>query len=246
MTIRILLLGDSGVGKTSLMLRYTEDHFSPNLLSTAGVDFKVRHLDINGRRVRCQIWDTAGQEKFHVITRAYYRGAHGIALVYDVADADSFKNVNYWVANIQTHAPAAGREGICKVLLGNKVDLPAEHREVSSAAGNEVGEEFGVRYFEVSAKDGTGVQDAFDTLAREIVEGLEQEAAAAAGAGGVAAGAGGGGGGGQGGRAQGGPWRGPRARRRGCREWAARSALLASACAQRRRALDVCVCGAQA
>ncbi|CAM9880082.1 unnamed protein product, partial [Ectocarpus sp. 12 AP-2014] len=90
--IRILLLGDSGVGKTSLMTRFSEDKFAPTLISTAG----VQTLDINGKRVRCQIWDTAGQERFHVITRTYYRGAHGIALAYDVTDDDSFKNVNYW------------------------------------------------------------------------------------------------------------------------------------------------------
>ncbi|CAN0149113.1 unnamed protein product, partial [Laminaria digitata] len=95
-TIRILLLGDSGVGKTSLMTRFSEDKFAPTMISTAGVDFKVQTLDINGKRVRCQIWDTAGQERFHVITRAYIRGAHGIALAYDVTDDDSFKNVNYW------------------------------------------------------------------------------------------------------------------------------------------------------
>eukprot|EP00953_Heterococcus_sp_UTEX-ZZ885_P019407 10834-Heterococcus_DN1.PRE.2 len=214
------------------MLRYSEDHFAPNLLSTAGVDFKVRHLDINGKRVRCQLWDTAvaaalnvavytqlahyyvidatatvhtvhccrtlahtdtllcttlllllplllllsaGQEKFHVITRAYYRGAHGIALIYDVTDADSFKNVNYWMANIQTHASA---EPIHKVLLGNKVDLPSA-REIPTDSGREVGEEFGVQFFEVSAKDGTGVNDAFHALVTEIVARLECEAAGA-------------------------------------------------------------------
>jgi hypothetical protein len=117
----------------------------------------------------------AGQEKFHVITRAYYRGAHSIALIYDVTDADSFKNVNYWMANIQTHASA---EPIHKVLLGNKVDLPAA-REIPTDSGREVGEEFGVRFFEVSAKDGTGVNDAFHALVTEIVARLECEAAGA-------------------------------------------------------------------
>ncbi|CAB1099861.1 unnamed protein product [Ectocarpus sp. CCAP 1310/34] len=120
-TIRILLLGDSGVGKTSLMTRFSEDKFAPTLISTAGVDYKVQTLDINGKRVRCQIWDTAGQERFHVITRTYYRGAHGIALAYDVTDDDSFKNVNYWMANIQTHAEPGHR--MQKMILGNKVDI---------------------------------------------------------------------------------------------------------------------------
>ncbi|CAN0482071.1 unnamed protein product, partial [Discosporangium mesarthrocarpum] len=106
---------------------------------------QVQTLEIGGRRVRCQIWDTAGQDKFHVITRAYYRGAHGIALVYDVTDTDSFRNVNYWMANIQTHAEAG--EKIKKVILGNKIDL--QERTIPSKEGEEVSKEFGVRFFEV-------------------------------------------------------------------------------------------------
>ncbi|CAN0026704.1 unnamed protein product [Ectocarpus sp. 6 AP-2014] len=164
-TIRILLLGDSGVGKTSLMTRFSEDKFAPTLISTAGVDYKVQTLDINGKRVRCQIWDTAGQERFHVITRTYYRGAHGIALAYDVTDDDSFKNVNYWMANIQTHAEPGHR--MQKMILGNKVDI--EDRAISTKDGQDVAKEFGVRFFEVSAKNGYGVSDAFYSLAVDIV-----------------------------------------------------------------------------
>jgi hypothetical protein len=84
--IKLLLLGDSGVGKTSLMLRYSEDKFSPSLLSTAGVDYKSAHMEVAGKAVKCQVWDTAGQQRFHVITHSYYKGAHGIILVYDVAE----------------------------------------------------------------------------------------------------------------------------------------------------------------
>jgi hypothetical protein len=102
--IRILLLGDSGVGKTSAMMRYSEDKFSSSLLSTAGVDYQTRYIEVGGKIVKLQLWDTAGQERFHVITKAYYRGAHGIVLMYDVADEDSFSNVGYWMTNIQQHA----------------------------------------------------------------------------------------------------------------------------------------------
>ncbi len=84
--VKVLLLGDSGVGKTSLMLRYSEDKFSPSLTSTAGVDYKSQLLDVDGKRVKCQIWDTAGQQRFHVITHSYYKSAHGIVLVYDVSE----------------------------------------------------------------------------------------------------------------------------------------------------------------
>ena len=86
MQVKLLLLGDSGVGKTSLMLRYSEDKFSPMMVSTAGVDYKTASLDVEGRRVKCQIWDTAGQQRFHVITHSYYKNAHGIVLVYDVSE----------------------------------------------------------------------------------------------------------------------------------------------------------------
>lgn len=201
LTIRVLLLGDSGVGKTSLMMRYSEDQFAPNMLSTAGVDFKIHNLQVKGRKVRCQVWDTAGQDKFHVITRAYYRGAHGIALVYDVTDRDSFKNVNYWIANIHSHSGAAAaaalaeekktsgkkqsastspkgieRIGIRTALLGNKVDLLSQ-REISLEEGKAAGEEFNVPHFEVSAKHGTGVRDAFQALACDIVDSLDNAAA---------------------------------------------------------------------
>lgn len=119
--VKLLLLGDSGVGKTSLLLRYSDDKFQPSLLSTAGVDYKTQMLDIDGQTVKCQIWDTAGQQRFHVITQAYYRGAHGIVLVYDASDASeaSFHNVRYWMENISKHASA----GVCKMLLGNKIDV---------------------------------------------------------------------------------------------------------------------------
>lgn len=119
--VKLLLLGDSGVGKTSLLNRYAEDKFSPSLLSTAGVDYKTQLLEVGGQTVKCQIWDTAGQQRFHVITQAYYRGAHGIVLVYDASDPseESFHNVRYWMDNIAKHASG----GVAKMLLGNKIDV---------------------------------------------------------------------------------------------------------------------------
>jgi small GTP-binding protein len=182
--IKLLLLGDSGVGKTSLMMRYAEDKFSNSLLSTAGVDYQTQYLDIDGRRVKCQIWDTAGQQRFHVITQAYYKGAHGIVLVYDAADPSetSFNNVRYWMENIRKHANAM----VQKVLIGNKIDMKG--KKVESARGKATADEFSMRFAETSAKDGTGVRDAFTALARDIVTkmvaagmtGTEPAAAAAA------------------------------------------------------------------
>jgi Ras-related protein Rab-8A len=163
--VKLLVLGDSGVGKTSLMMRYSEDTFAPQMMSTAGVDFKVKHVDFMDKRVKVQIWDTAGQEKFHVITRAYYRGAHGIVLVYDVSDPRSFENVAYWMKNIQEHA----HSDVVKILVGNKTDL-VHARQVTTAAGKLTADSFSVEHFEASAKEGTGVDNVFMDLAKAVCQ----------------------------------------------------------------------------
>mmetsp|Transcript_635 Transcript_635/g.775 ORF Transcript_635/g.775 Transcript_635/m.775 type:complete len:347 (-) Transcript_635:1213-2253(-) len=161
--VKILLLGDSGVGKTSLMLRFSDDQFQESLMSTAGVDFKVRYLEKNNTRTKCQIWDTAGQERFHVITRAYYRGSHGIALVYDAANESSFKQIEYWMENIRKHASS----DVSVVLLGNKTDLP--NKKITPEQGKEIAEKYNIKFFETSAKTGSNVVDAFETLSEQIV-----------------------------------------------------------------------------
>ena len=166
--IKLLLLGDGGVGKTSLMLRYAENEFSSTMMSTMGVDFKVRFMDLNGERIKRQIWDTAGQERFHVITTSYYRGAQGIVLTYDVTDPDSFKHVNYWMDNIQKHAA----DDVRVILVANKIDM--ENREVSTEEGERVASEHDAAYYETSAKDGTNVTDAFEDLAAAIAKDMNE------------------------------------------------------------------------
>mmetsp|Transcript_3519 Transcript_3519/g.5087 ORF Transcript_3519/g.5087 Transcript_3519/m.5087 type:complete len:253 (+) Transcript_3519:3-761(+) len=168
--VKVLLLGDSGVGKTSLMLRFADNEFQPNLMSTAGVDFKVRYLEnqkTKGKRIKCQIWDTAGQERFHVITRTYYRGSHGIALVYDVTNERSFEQINYWMNNIKNHA---GKD-VFVVLFGNKVDLP--HRKVTYEQGKQAAAKHNALFYETSAKDGTNVLEAFEALSMNAVAIIE-------------------------------------------------------------------------
>ena len=169
---KILLLGDSGVGKTSLIKRYAENEFAPHLLATAGVDFKVKIVTIAGKKIKIQLWDTAGQERFHHITRSYYRGAHGIALVYDITDSDTFKNVNYWMANI---AQTGVDEKVSKIILGNKADME-DDRKITTESREVTSEEFGIPCMETSAKIGNGVEDAFTTLIKDILRKVDPEA----------------------------------------------------------------------
>jgi len=170
--IKLLLLGDGGVGKTSLMLRYAENEFSSNMMSTMGVDFKVRFMDLdNNQRIKCQIWDTAGQERFHVITRAYYRGAQGIVLTYDVTDPESFTHVGYWMDNIQKHAA----NDVMVILVANKIDMP--DRKVATEEGEAVAAAHDAAYYETSAKDGTNVAEAFEELSAKIAKQMGERAA---------------------------------------------------------------------
>ena len=197
---KILLLGDSGVGKSSLIHRWVEEKYSETLLGTVGVNFKTKKVTIEGEVVSVQVWDTAGQEQFHQITTSYYRGAHAIMVVYDISDRKSMDNVEYWVKNIKAHASESVHIG----LVGNKIDLraiQAQQQEneaaeetrneenlgggddgvegsvrklkrlncVDFATGLEVADKAGIPYFETSAKDASGTNEAFVSLARTIL-----------------------------------------------------------------------------
>merc|ERR1719198_2569339 len=122
--IKLLMLGDTGVGKTCLLLRYAYDSFSPTFITTIGIDFKIKHLDLDDVKVKLQIWDTAGQERFRTITVSYFKGAHGIILLYDVTDRETFDSISHWLAQIKEHAD----EKVNVVLVGNKCDI-AEKRQ---------------------------------------------------------------------------------------------------------------------
>eukprot|EP01105_Mastigella_eilhardi_P012335 TRINITY_DN2827_c0_g1_i1.p1 TRINITY_DN2827_c0_g1~~TRINITY_DN2827_c0_g1_i1.p1 ORF type:complete len:211 (-),score=70.18 TRINITY_DN2827_c0_g1_i1:162-794(-) len=161
--IKLLLIGDSGVGKSCLLLRFSDDSFTPSFITTIGIDFKIRTLELDGKRIKLQIWDTAGQERFRTITTAYYRGAMGILLVYDVTDEKSFSNIRNWIRNIEQHAT----EDVNKILIGNKCDM-ADKKVVDFERGRALAEECGIKFLETSAKNSINVEEAFITLAKDI------------------------------------------------------------------------------
>eukprot|EP01097_Dermamoeba_algensis_P005001 TRINITY_DN3186_c0_g1_i1.p1 TRINITY_DN3186_c0_g1~~TRINITY_DN3186_c0_g1_i1.p1 ORF type:complete len:209 (+),score=27.64 TRINITY_DN3186_c0_g1_i1:118-744(+) len=162
---KILLIGDSGVGKSSILLRYTDDCFQEDQTCTIGVDFKVKTLDIRGKRINLTMWDTAGQEKFRSITTSYYRGTHGIVLVYDVNSRKSFEAINTWLSEVDLYAT---NPDLIKLLIGNKVDQ--SNREVTKEEGNNFAREKQMLFMECSAKTKVGIQAAFDELVSKIME----------------------------------------------------------------------------
>ncbi|KAF1777891.1 P-loop containing nucleoside triphosphate hydrolase [Phytophthora cactorum] len=183
--LKLLLLGDSGtlfrsgicgfcgiltmslwalgVGKTSLMRVFSGDEFSESMLATAGVDFKLRHINVADEAITLQIWDTAGQERFHRITATYYKGANGIVLVYDVSDRRSFDNVGYWMNNIRQYSSLSQMPAM--LLVGNKIDLP--NRVVTLEEGQAAASQYGCRFIETSAKTSENTNGALETIARD-------------------------------------------------------------------------------
>jgi len=146
---KVLLIGDSGVGKTCLLLKFTDDIFEPSYISTIGVDFRIKTIQLeDGKVAKLQMWDTAGQERFRTITSSYYRGAHGVIIVFDVTDRESFKNVPMWMGEVERYA----RPGCPMILVGNKRDL-ADRREVSFEEAKAFAKENELVYTETSAKN---------------------------------------------------------------------------------------------
>jgi len=162
---KLLLIGDSGVGKSCLLLRFADNTYTDSYISTIGVDFKIRTLEIDGKTVKLQIWDTAGQERFRTITSSYYRGAHGIIVVYDVTDKVSFNNVKQWLGEIDRYAC----QSVNKLLVGNKADL-VEKKVVDVNEAKEFADSLRIPFLETSAKSAQNVDEAFMTMTRQIKE----------------------------------------------------------------------------
>jgi len=166
--LKILLVGDSAVGKTSLLCQFADSIFSEEAAAAIEVDFpnKLKEITLNRSKVKVQVWDTAGQEKFRTITASYYRGAHGIIIVYDITNKESFKNVKHWIRDVELYAS----ENVNRMVVGNKADLL--NRQVKKEEGKAVADDLGVPFMETSAKDGMNVQEAFNKLAAQVFDRL--------------------------------------------------------------------------
>ncbi|XP_072541489.1 ras-related protein Rab-15 [Salminus brasiliensis] len=162
---RLLLLGDSGVGKTCLLCRFTDNEFHPSHISTIGVDFKMKTLEIDGIKVRIQIWDTAGQERYQTITKQYYRRAQGIFLVYDITSERSFQHIMKWASDVDEYAP----DKVQRILVGNKSD-EEQKRQVATAQGNKLAKAYGMDFFETSAFTNHNITESFTRLAELVLQ----------------------------------------------------------------------------
>mmetsp|Transcript_13156 Transcript_13156/g.19842 ORF Transcript_13156/g.19842 Transcript_13156/m.19842 type:complete len:201 (-) Transcript_13156:135-737(-) len=162
---KLLVIGDSGVGKSCLLRRFADNKYTESYISTIGVDFKIKTVKLDDKVIKLQIWDTAGQERFRTITSSYYRGAHGIIVVYDCTEPDTFDNVKHWLSEIDRYAS----ENVRKLLVGNKVDL-VEKKVVKTEAAKAQADNLKIPFIETSAKESENVEEAFLMMAREIKE----------------------------------------------------------------------------
>ncbi|OWF49626.1 Ras-related protein Rab-11B [Mizuhopecten yessoensis] len=159
----VVLVGDSGVGKTNLLSRFTRNEFNAESKSTIGVEFATRNLTIKGKTVRAQIWDTAGQERYRAITSVYYRGAVGALVVYDITKPETFENLQKWLDELKEHADPY----VCIMIVGNKTDLRSV-RAIQQEQGRLKAEEHKYSFIETSALDATNVGEAFNNLLVDI------------------------------------------------------------------------------
>lgn len=165
---KLLIIGDSGVGKSSLLIRFSDNTFSGSYITTIGVDFKIRTVVINGERVKLQIWDTAGQERFRTITNTYYRGTHGVIVVYDVTNGESFANVKRWLQEIESNCDVVN-----KVLVGNKNDDP-NRKVVITEDAQRFANQMDIQLFETSAKDNLNVEEMFLAITEQVLRHKKQ------------------------------------------------------------------------
>ena len=169
-TIKLLLIGNAFVGKTLIVQKFIDNTFSKSTMSTIGVDLQSKILDINGKKVKYLIWDTAGEDRMKTMTYSYYRGCHVILIVYDVTNQKSFENVTTWVECVDKFA----KSNVLRILVGNKTDLE-DQRVISKEDGKKLADENGLKFYEISAKAVTGLCEMFEDIAKEYVQMYQQK-----------------------------------------------------------------------
>ena len=168
-TLKLLILGDSNVGKTSLLLTYADNYFPDSHVATIGIDYKIKEVEIDGLKLKLQIWDTSGQERFRSMTHTFLRNANGIAFVYDITNKKSFEGVKNWIKDAENNGT-----GFEKILIGNKIDLEGK-REVSHDYAEKYANKKKIKTFETSAKTSINVNEPFDYLAKLIIKDKTKE-----------------------------------------------------------------------
>ena len=161
---KLILIGDSYVGKSNILLKYLKNQFNENSKTTVGLEFGTKNIIINNKRIKIQIWDTAGQERYRSITSAYYKGAKGALIVYDITRKNTFDNIDKWITDLKLN----GDENICIIILGNKSDL-INKREINKNDGIKKAEMYKTAFLETSALNGDNISKAFDELIEQIV-----------------------------------------------------------------------------
>ena len=172
MMVKVIIIGDSGVGKTNIMNKFLKNIFMEESKATVGVEFGSKLFDINGHKIKAQIWDTAGQEKYKSITGAYFKGSKGALVVYDITQKSTYESLEKWVNDLKS----AGDPKITIILIGNKSDLE-ENRQVSKEQGEEKAKSFGCAFLETSALSGDNIDKAFNMMVKEIFEKFSNDSA---------------------------------------------------------------------
>ena len=164
---QLLIIGDSTVGKTSILNRYTNGEFNPHYLATIGLDFFKKDEVIDGKTIRIKIWDTAGQERYKSLTQGYFRNAEGIMIVFDVSNIETFNNLKYWIQSIKTHIDV-DNDHVPAIIIGNKIDI--FNREVTKEQGEKFSKEQNFEYFETSAKNGNNINECIRFLIEKVLQ----------------------------------------------------------------------------
>lgn len=162
---KLLLIGDSGVGKTSMLVRFADDTYSDTYVSTIGVDFKIKTVDFGDNIIKLQIWDTAGQDRFRSITSSYYRGAHGIIIAFDLTEYETFDNVKMWLKEVEKYADT---NNLNLLLVGCKSDLE-DDRKITYEYAKDYADSLHMPYIEVSSKYSYNINNVFDIMSRDIL-----------------------------------------------------------------------------